>query len=120
MFSTGAIFEEVTGAYESLKKINYNPAVYTFPTVKPIDKGLIEKVSKEFDLIVTVEEHNIVGGFGSAVAEVMAEMKDQKARLLRIGLNDEYSICVGSQKYLRQQYRMDAKGIKDTVIGALF
>lgn len=116
IFSTGAIFEEVTAAYEELKKQDYNPAVYTFPTVKPIDKDTIEKVSQEFDLVVSVEEHNVVGGFGSAIAEVMAEMKNKKARLLRIGLNDEYSIRVGNQKYLRQQYGMDSNSIVEKIV----
>lgn len=115
IFSTGAIFEEVTAAYDELKKADINPAVYTFPTVKPIDKETIEEVAKEFDLIVTCEEHNIVGGFGSAIAEVLAEMKDKKAVLMRIGLNDEYSIRVGNQKYLRQQYGIDAKSIVERI-----
>lgn len=115
IFSTGAIFEEVTAAYDELKEKGYNPAVYTFPTVKPIDKDVIEEVAREFDLIVSCEEHNIVGGFGSAVAEVMAEMKDKKAVLMRIGLNDEYSVRVGNQKYLRQQYGIDAKSIVERI-----
>lgn len=115
IFSTGAIFEEVTEAYEELKKQGYNPVIYTFPTVKPIDKEVIEEISRECELLVTVEEHNIVGGFGSAVAEVMAEMIDKKARLLRIGLNDEYSIRVGNQKYLRTQYGMDSKAIVEKI-----
>jgi transketolase len=119
IFSTGAIFEEVTAAYEELKKQGHNPAVYTFPTVKPIDKETIEKIGQEFDLVVSVEEHNIVGGFGSAVAEVMAEMRNKKARLLRIGLNDEYSIRVGNQKYLRQQYGMDSKSIVEKIVEAI-
>ena len=117
IFSTGAIFEEVTAAYDELRDKGINPAVYTFPTVKPIDKETIEKVAREFDLIVTCEEHNIVGGFGSAVAEVLAEMKDKKAVLMRIGLNDEYSVRVGNQKYLRQQYGIDAKSIVERILG---
>lgn len=117
IFSTGAIFEEVTAAYDELKEKGYNPAVYTFPTVKPIDKETIEEVARKFELIVTCEEHNIVGGFGSAVAEVMAEMKDKKAVLMRIGLNDEYSVRVGNQKYLRQQYGIDAKSIVERILG---
>lgn len=116
IFSTGAIFEEVTAAYDELKTQGHNPAVYTFPTVKPIDKETIENISCEFELVVTVEEHNIVGGFGSAVAEVMAEMSEKKARLLRIGLNDEYSIRVGNQKYLRTQYGMDSKSIVEKIL----
>lgn len=115
IFSTGAIFEEVTAAYDELKEKGINPAVYTFPTVKPIDKETIEEVARQFDLVVTCEEHNIVGGFGSAVAEVMAEMKDKKAVLMRIGLNDEYSVRVGNQKYLRQQYGIDAKSIVEKI-----
>ncbi len=111
IFSTGAIFEEVTAAYEELKNMGCSPVVYTFPTVKPIDKGVITEISKKVELIVTVEEHNIIGGFGGAVAEVMAEIKDKSARLLRVGLNDEYSVTVGNQKYLRQQYGMDSKAI---------
>lgn len=119
IFSTGAIFEEVTAAYDELKEKGINPAVYTFPTVKPIDKVTIEEVAREFDLIVTCEEHNVVGGFGSAVAEVMAEMKDKKAVLMRIGLNDEYSVRVGNQKYLRKQYGIDAKSIVEKIISQL-
>ena len=119
IFSTGAIFEEVNEAYQALITKGYDPAVYTFPTVKPIDQEVIEACAKEFDMIVTCEEHNIIGGFGSAVAEVMAEMKEKKAYLLRIGLNDEYSIKVGNQNYLRQQYGMDSqsivKKIEDTI-----
>lgn len=119
IFSTGAIFEEVTAAYDELVEKGFKPAVYTFPTVKPIDKEVIEVISRKFDLLITVEEHNIEGGFGSAVAEVMAEMSDKKAVLLRIGLNDEYSVRVGNQKYLRQQYGMDSKAIVDRITNIL-
>ncbi len=111
IFSTGAIFEEVNAAYQDLITKGYDPAVYTFPTVKPIDAEIIKECAKKFDIVVTCEEHNIVGGFGSAVAEVIAEMKEKKAYLLRIGLNDEYSIKVGNQSYLRQQYGMDSASI---------
>ena len=111
IFSTGAIFEEVAAAYEQLKQKGITPSVYTFPTVKPIDRELIERIAKDFHMIVTVEEHNIVGGFGSAVAEVMAEMKEKRAYLLRIGLNDEYGALVGDQKYLRARYGMDSSAI---------
>lgn len=111
IFSTGAIFEEVQVAYDMLAAKGYNPAVYTFPTVKPIDEDAIKEVAEKFDLVVTCEEHNIVGGFGSAVAEVMAEMREKKAYLVRIGLNDEYSIKVGNQRYLRSQYGMTGEQI---------
>lgn len=111
ILSTGAIFEEVQEAKGVLEKEGIYPAVYSFPTVKPIDKDLIENTAKEFELIVTCEEHNIVGGFGSAVAEVMAEMNEKKSKFLRIGLNDVYSVRVGNQKYLRKQYGINADSI---------
>ena len=115
VFSTGAIFDEAKGAVELLKEDGLNPALYTFPTVKPIDKEVITECAKKFDMIVTVEEHNIIGGFGSAVAEVTAEMTDKKAKLVRIGLNDMYSCIVGTQKYLRNEYGMSAQKIADRV-----
>lgn len=111
IFSTGAIFEEVHRAYEQLTMVGFDPAIYTFPTIKPIDKDLIEQCAKDYELIVTCEEHNIVGGFGSAVAEVMAEMRMKNAHLLRIGLNDMYAVRVGDQNYLREQYGMAAHQI---------
>lgn len=111
IFSTGAIFEEVEGAYDILTQKGFSPAVYTFPTVKPIDAEVIRDCAQRFDYIVTCEEHNIVGGFGSAVAEVMAEMKAKKASLIRIGLDDQYAVLVGNQKYLREKYGMSAEKI---------
>lgn len=115
IFSTGAIFDEVDEAYAKLKAENITPTVYTFPTVKPIDKDVILACAKTHKTIVTVEEHNLSGGFGSAVAEVLCEMDGDKAKLVRIGLKDRYSSIVGSQKYLRKQYGMSATDIIEKV-----
>lgn len=118
IFSTGAIFEEVADAEAILAEHDIYPAVYTFPTVKPIDRAAIARCAADFDMIVTVEEHNIVGGFGSAVAEVLAELPE-RASLLRIGIHDTYSSIVGSQKYLRSQFGLDSVGIATQVLEAL-
>lgn len=118
IFSTGAIFEEVAGAEAILAEHDIYPAVYTFPTVKPIDRAAIARCAADFDMIVTVEEHNIAGGFGSAVAEVLAELPE-RASLLRIGIHDTYSSIVGSQKYLRSQFGLDSGGIATQVLEAL-
>ena len=99
-----------------LAEKNIFPAVYTFPTVKPIDRELIEVAAGTYELIVACEEHNVVGGFGSAVAEVVAELPKRKARLLRIGLEDCYCNQVGDQKYLRRQYGMDGKSIAERIL----
>lgn len=119
ILSTGAIFDEVNDAYKVLKTKGMNPAVYTFPTIKPIDKKTIEWLAERYELIVTCEEHSIVGGFGSAVAEILAEQRERKSSLLRIGINDEYSIRVGSQKYLRQQYAIDSNNIANKIINQI-
>lgn len=115
IFSTGAIFDEVKEACEELKKEGKNLTVYTFPTVKPIDKEVILECAKTHKAIITVEEHNLSGGFGSAVAEVLAEIDGEKAKLNRVALDDRYSSIVGSQKYLRKQYHIDAKSIIEKV-----
>lgn len=115
IFSTGAIFDEVNDACQELAKQEIIPTVYTFPTVKPIDKEVILECARTHKAIITVEEHNLSGGFGSAVAEVMAEEGGIKAKLVRIGLDDRYSSIVGSQKYLRKQYCIDANTIVEKV-----
>lgn len=114
VFSTGAILEETSIACDSLEEQGIGVEQYSFPTVKPIDKEVIKDCAERFDHIFTVEEHNIVGGFGSAVAEVLCEY-GTGAKLHRIGINDFYCIEVGSQKYLRKQVGINAEGIINKV-----
>lgn len=116
VFSTGAIFDESVEASEMLEEHGIDPTLYTFPTVKPIDRKTIEKCANDYDLIVTIEEHNVIGGFGSAVSEVLAELGGTRAKLLKIGLNDKYSSIVGSQKYLRDVYGMSARKIVEKIL----
>ncbi len=115
IFSTGAIFEEIEEAKEILNESGINPTIYTFPTVKPIDADVIKEIAATHEIIVTCEEHNLSGGFGSAVAEVLAELPSH-ARLVRIGMNDKYSTLVGDQKYLRHQYGMSGKKIAERIL----
>ncbi len=115
IFSTGAIFDEVQDACDMLRQKGWTPAVYTFPTVKPMDLAVVEQCCRKYEWIVTVEEHTVVGGFGSAVAEAMASVDGARARLLRIGLQDEYSNQVGDQKYLRRLYGIDSQSIFEKV-----
>lgn len=118
IFSTGAIFDEVRGAIDLLKAEGINPAAYTFPTVKPIDAEAILSAAQKYDVIVTVEENNIVGGFGSAVAEVLCA-NSTHAKLIRVGLEDTYSSIVGTQKYLRDHYGLSAEKIAQRVREAM-
>ena len=114
VFSTGAILDDTTDACNALIEQGYGIAQYSFPTVKPIDKDIIMDCAERFNYIVTVEEHNVSGGFGSAVAEVMAE-NGGKAKLVRIGLQDCYCVEVGTQQYLRKQYQIDSEAIANRI-----
>ena len=116
VISTGTIFNEALAACAILEQQGMCPALYTFPTVKPIDRKAIISFSKTFELIVSVEENNIMGGFGSAVAEVLSELDGKRTRLLRIGLDDQYSNTVGTQKYLREVYGMNAAKIAERIL----
>lgn len=114
LFSTGAILDEATDAAKMLEEAGIGVEEYSFHTVKPIDKDVIIDCAKRYDYIVTVEEHNVIGGFASAVSEVITD-SDEKAKLIKIGLNDEYCSKVGNQKYLRAQYGMVAEDIVNKV-----
>lgn len=114
LFSTGAILDEATDAARMLEEAGIGVEEYSFHTVKPIDKDVILDCAKRYDYIVTVEEHNVIGGFASAVSEVITD-SDEKAKLIKIGLNDEYCSKVGNQKYLRAQYGMVAEDIVNKV-----
>lgn len=74
----------------------------SMPTIKPLDKSAILQAINDKLPIVTLEEHNIVGGLGSAVAEVVAE-SGQAVSFCRIGVKDEYSHYVGGQTFLRKK-----------------
>ncbi len=115
IFSTGAILDEAVQTRKNLEMLGISVAQYSFPTIKPIDRKAIINVAKNVKIIVTIEEHNIIGGLGSAVAEVMAE-EERVAKLVRIGLNDEYTTIVGNHNYLREQYGMSANRITERIL----
>lgn len=119
IFFTGGIYEEVALAVQLLENQGIRPAVYSFPTVSPLDEELVRECTENYRLILTCEEHSIFGGFGSAVAEVMAEHPG-KALLRRIGIRRGYSPVAGDQKYLRRQYGLDGASIAETVRNCLW
>ena len=114
LFSTGGILSEVVRAADLLKAQGMSSAVYSFPTVKPIDRNTILECGSRFSLIAAVEEHNHLGGFGGAVAEILSE-RPARAALLRFGLNDCYGTEVGDQAYLRHYYGLSAEKIVEKI-----
>lgn len=115
VFSTGAILDEATDACSLLENEGIGVMQYSFPTVKPIDSETILSCAKQCDLIITIEEANVTGGFGSAVSEVLSE-GGCRTRLKRFGLQDEYCDKVGDQMYLREQYGLTANQIAQNVL----
>ena len=118
IFSTGDIYGEVAAAREVLERSGITPTIYTFPTVKPLDEETIQLCAASHELIVTCEEHNLSGGFGSAVAEVLAQTASS-ARLLRLGIPDTYCTTVGDQSHLRRQYGLKGDQIAHRILGEL-
>ena len=118
ILTTGAIYEEIEKALAILEENGITPSVYSFPTVKPIDKEAIKKCAESHTVIVTCEENNIMGGFGSAVSEVMAD-NGLNSRLIRIGIDDTFCDVVGDQAYLRDIYGMSGRKIAEKIIEAM-
>ena len=116
IFSTGAILSEVVKAVKILKEKNYNPTLISFPIIKPIDEKTISKIAETHRYIFTIEENNVLGGFGSAVVDVISRNIKTKAHVVIIGINDEYVSKVGNQDYLRKYCSLDAQSIVDRVI----
>ena len=73
LIGTGSILKDVLDAAEMLQDIGVDARVINIHTIKPIDKEIIEQAIIETGKIVTIEDHNVIGGLGSAVAEVIAE-----------------------------------------------
>lgn len=111
ILATGSILKEALGSAQLLREKGLSVGVSSYPCVKPMDAASLRAAASASRLIVTLEEHNRVGGFGSAVAEVLSEIRDGHAPLLRIGMNDNYSSIVGSQQYLRRYYHLDAESV---------
>ena len=109
---------EAVKAADMLAEKGIHAGVISFPCVKPLDTESVLALAERYKLLVTVEEHNIVGGFGGAVCEAAAEA-GSGCRVRRIGLEDRYSSVVGTQQYLRGIYGMDAAAICEKVCGWL-
>jgi len=100
-------------AAEALSKEGLRAQVIDMASVKPIDRELIVAVAEETRRLVTVEEHSIVGGLGSAVSEVLAE-EGLAVRLTRLGLRDQFA-TTGPYNELLALYGLDSQGIAATI-----
>ena len=112
IIACGEMVKPAAEAAELLAKEGIYVTVIDMYCVKPLDTEAILKAAKQVKAIVTVEEHNTVGGFGSAVCEIAAEI-GAPCRVRRIGLEDTFSTVVGDQKYLRTYYGINGEAIAE-------
>ena len=117
ILSTGCVLSDVLDSAKTIEEqTGKSVRVINIHTLKPIDKDIIIKASKETDLLVTVEDHSIIGGLGSAVSEVLTE--HCPSRLVRIGLNDEFPES-GPPTDLYEKYGLSSSQISKRVIDEL-
>ena len=112
LIATGNMLPIAYDFGQELKKEGKKPTIISMHTIKPIDKDCILDLVNKGYKIYTFEEHTIIGGLGSAVAEVIAE-SGKAAEFKRIGINDEYSHVVGSANYIREHFKLDLKGVME-------
>lgn len=110
ILSSGAITQVALAAAELLEQEEISAEVLDMATVKPMDEILIKDRLKERRVVVSLEEHSILGGFGSAVAELAAEHPGS-AVFKRLGIPDTYSETFGSQQFLRQRHGLTAAAV---------
>ncbi len=113
--TTGGILFNAIKAREILNGQGMTVSLHSIPLIQPMDHELIRHLAKTSNLIVSIEEHSIIGGLGGAVAEVLAEISGPKPPLMRLGLRDGFSCEVGDQEYLRQVYGLCPAGIANQV-----
>ncbi|HOZ55030.1 MAG TPA: transketolase family protein [Clostridia bacterium] len=108
VLATGVCVSEALEAKNELAQKGINIRVIDMHTIKPIDKQVIIKAAKETKMILTVEDHNIIGGLGSAVCEVLSE--EYPVKVYRLGINDQFGKS-GKPRELMEYYKIDKKEI---------
>ncbi len=113
ILATGLMVQEALKAHDILKAQGINARIIDIHTIKPLDEEIVLKAAKETGAIITVEEHNILGGLGGAVAELLSEKCP--TRLLRIGMKDEFGKS-GKPQDLFKKFGLNADNISQQVI----
>ena len=109
IFATGVTVSEALKAQESLKEKDINVRVIDIHTIKPIDKEMIIKCAKETKKLISIEDHNVIGGLGSAISEVLTE--EYPTKLVRLGINDTFGKS-GKAEELMKYFGITAENIE--------
>ncbi|HUI28482.1 MAG TPA: transketolase C-terminal domain-containing protein [Candidatus Kryptonia bacterium] len=110
IIATGGCVGSALIAHDALKADGISARVLNIHTLKPLDRGAIERAARETGRIVTAEEHSILGGLGGAVAEILAE--EGVGRLRRVGVHDVFCTEVEPYPELLRIHGIDAAGIE--------
>ncbi len=116
ILTNGETLIEVLDCVKMLEDKGINAEVVNIPVVKPLDKDTVIASAKKTKRVVTVENHSIIGGLGSAVCEVLSE--NYPVKVTRIGTNDEFGQS-GSAKELMEFYGLTSNKLADKIIGIL-
>ena len=108
IFATGLCVNETVEAEKLLAKDGIDAEIINIHTIKPIDRELVVKSALKTGKVVTVEEHSVIGGLGSAVCDVLCE--EAPTKVLKIGVNDVFGES-GPALELLHKYELDAEGI---------
>lgn len=118
--TTGVMASRALAAAETLEAEGIACGVLNLPTVKPLDTSQLLALAGNVDIVVTVEEHTVIGGLGSAVTDALVENLGQSLPLIkRLGLPDVFPEDYGSQDSLMEHFGLQAPGIANTVRAAL-
>lgn len=112
IIATGVTVSEAIKAQRELAKENIDVRVIDIHTIKPIDKDIIVKAAMETEKIITVEDHSVIGGLGTAVSEVLSELYPKK--VIKLGIQDEFGKS-GKWNELMEYYKITAKHIIEEV-----
>lgn len=113
VFATGVMVYEALKAKEELEKQGKYIRVVDMHTIKPLDKQAVIRCAKETKMLISLEEHNIIGGLGTAISEVLTE--EYPAKLIRVGMNDVFGKS-GKAQELVDFYELNANKIKNIVL----
>jgi transketolase len=111
LIAMGSLLHNAVRAAEHLSREGVQARVLSMHTIKPLDSEAVLASARETSAVVTIEEHSVIGGLGSAVAEVLAESSDAKVPFKRLGITPGFVSRVGSQDYLRSVYGLSVGGI---------
>ena len=117
--ATGGILGEALLAADSLAEQGIHCRVLSVHTIKPLDTDTLAAAASETGGIISIEEHTVDGGLGGAIAESLMEAGVFPGFFVRMGLRNTFSSVIGSQKYLRKVYSLDAASIIRTVSAKL-